>query len=271
LSKELTQAVAGKRIAWLLAILAAMAMLATVAQTAKHAHAVAAITTVGTATASIATNGASGSGVYTNVSNIVLTEGAATDISVGANTFTITAPTGWAWDTGGAVPTITGGGVDITAKTVTQTNASVITVGVTAGGTATVDVITISGLRARPINPATAIGSANGAAAVTAGAIAGFPIAAAVTFTATAAGPVQQVITFTSTGVFCFVYAGSTTPVANFSTFFTSSVVGVNIMQLPAGNYLSWFRAAPTFATATSLTSGQTVCVAGTVGSNVFS
>ncbi len=80
----------------------------------------------------------------------------------------------------------------------------------------------------------------------------------------------QQVVTATSTGTYCFVYSGPTTAVADFGTLFTSAVTGVNIMQLPAGNFASWFPAAPTLATATSLTSGQTVCVAAAVGSNVF-
>jgi len=84
------------------------------------------------------------------------------------------------------------------------------------------------------------------------------------------AAPTQQTVTATTTGTYCFAYSGPTTAVANFGTLFTSAVTGVNILQLPAGNYMSWFAAAPTLATATSLTSGQIVCVAAAVGSNVF-
>lgn len=83
--------------------------------------------------------------------------------------------------------------------------------------------------------------------------------------------PVQQTVVATSTGAFCFSYDGPATTLASFTTAFSSTVASVNSLQLPAGNYLSWFRAAPALATATSLSSGQIVCVSAPVGSSVFS
>lgn len=84
------------------------------------------------------------------------------------------------------------------------------------------------------------------------------------------ATPTQVVVTATTTGIFCFAYSGPTKAVADFGTTFTSGVTAVNILQLPAGNWNSWFAAAPTLATATSLSNGQNVCVQAPVGSNVF-
>jgi hypothetical protein len=41
-------------------------------------------------------------------------------------------------------------------------------------------------------------------------------------------------------------------------------------INLPAGNYSSWFRTAPSLATLTGLGNGEIICVYGPVGSNVF-
>jgi hypothetical protein len=82
--------------------------------------------------------------------------------------------------------------------------------------------------------------------------------------------PTQDVVVATPTGTFCFNYAGPAESVSSFATFFNSGVMSVNIMQLPAGNFLSWFQSAPALATATSLSNGQIVCVSAATGSNVF-
>jgi hypothetical protein len=69
---------------------------------------------------------------------------------------------------------------------------------------------------------------------------------------------------------YCFAYSGPTTMESGFGSLFASTVVGVNVMQLPAGDFESWFRAAPSLATVASLTNGQPVCVSGPVDSLVF-
>jgi len=85
------------------------------------------------------------------------------------------------------------------------------------------------------------------------------------------APPVVQVtVTPTSTGVYCFTYGGASLFPADFASAFAPGVASVNVLQLPAGNYKSWFRAAPALATATGLTPGQTICVSAPPGTNVF-
>lgn len=80
----------------------------------------------------------------------------------------------------------------------------------------------------------------------------------------------QTVVTATATGIFCFPYSGAPVPVAGFSTLFAPTVASVNVFQLPAGNFLSWFQAAPGLATVQSLGPNQVICVSAPVGSNVF-
>jgi LysM repeat protein len=82
--------------------------------------------------------------------------------------------------------------------------------------------------------------------------------------------PVQQTIAATATGISCFAYSGPTTSVAAFTTFFSATVAGINQFMVPAGTYSSWFRAAPSFATMTSLAEGDVICIDGPAGSNVF-
>jgi hypothetical protein len=82
--------------------------------------------------------------------------------------------------------------------------------------------------------------------------------------------PTQQKVAATSTGLTCFAYSGPTTLAAVFGAYFSSGVTAINRFNLPAGNYSSWFRAAPSLATLTSLGNGDVICIYGPVGSNVF-
>jgi len=108
--------------------------------------------------------------------------------------------------------------------------------------------------------------TATGGASVTVTAAAG-----GVTASATVAiTPFHATVTATSTGTYCFRYGGPPLLPANFALSFAPQVASVNVLQLPAGNYLSWFRAAPGLATATGLAPGQTVCVSAPPGTTVF-
>ena len=91
----------------------------------------------------------------------------------------------------------------------------------------------------------------------------------------TAAGPaavppIQRTITATDTGLFCFTYVGPATSVSSFATFFAAGIRAVHRLNLPAGDFSSWFLAAPSLATIASLSNGDLVCVAGPPGTNVF-
>ena len=83
--------------------------------------------------------------------------------------------------------------------------------------------------------------------------------------------PEPVTTTTTATGVFCFVYSGPTTAVANFTTRFNSAIVAVNRLNLPDGAFSSWFAAAPSLSTITSLNNGDVICVSAPVGTSVFS
>src|ERR1035437_9470605 len=82
--------------------------------------------------------------------------------------------------------------------------------------------------------------------------------------------PAAQTVTATKTGVYCFIYSGPTTPVANFVTLFTGGITAVNQMTLPDGSYHSWFQLAPGLATITVLNNGDIICVAAPAGTAVF-
>lgn len=87
----------------------------------------------------------------------------------------------------------------------------------------------------------------------------------------TPTAPVPQIVVVTSTSTFCFRYAGPSVSVADVPTFFSSNIVAVNQMNFPAGNYSSWFRAAPGLAKVTQILNGDVLCVTGAIGTNVFS
>ena len=76
--------------------------------------------------------------------------------------------------------------------------------------------------------------------------------------------------TTTTTSLYCFAYSGPTTAVANFTTRFNSAIDAVNRLNLPDGNFSSWFGAAPSFSTISSLNNGDLICVAGAPGTSVF-
>jgi len=86
----------------------------------------------------------------------------------------------------------------------------------------------------------------------------------------TPTAPTQQVVAVTSTGTFCFRYAGPSKTAADLATFFSTNIVAINQMNFPAGNYSSWFRAAPGLATMNQLSNGDVLCVTGAIGTNVF-
>lgn len=81
----------------------------------------------------------------------------------------------------------------------------------------------------------------------------------------------QVTVTQTSTGVYCFAYSGPTTLASGLPTLMNPAVIAVNKLNLPGGNFTSWFRAAPALATLTQVASGDTLCVAAPVGTAVFS
>jgi hypothetical protein len=64
-------------------------------------------------------------------------------------------------------------------------------------------------------------------------------------------------------GLLCFNYSGPTKAVADFATYFAAGVDGINV-QTSTGSFNSWFRALPTAATQTTLTTGDRVCAGGT-------
>jgi hypothetical protein len=228
LSKELTQAVAGKRIAWLMAILAAVMLFATVAQQAQKAHA----------------------------------------IVPAAASLTIVAPD---------VQVLSSGFITVTAKDVNGAfvaNGTSVTLNVTCGNLLDPILGTTSG-------PVQTTGTVSGVATfgylapatpclVTMSASSGLLLKTA-TFNV---GPVPAVAptdpgVILPGGLLCFNYSGPTTTLANFAAFFAAGVDGINIQQ-PDGTYKSWFRIAPSAATATVLVNGDRVCAGGTPGSNVF-
>jgi hypothetical protein len=64
-------------------------------------------------------------------------------------------------------------------------------------------------------------------------------------------------------GLLCFNYSGPTKQVADFAAYFAAGVDGINV-QTSTGSFNSWFRALPTAATQTTLTTGDRVCAGGT-------
>jgi len=137
---------------------------------------------VGTASVNLSTNAATGTGAYTALTTPPkYTEGLAADTAVGVNTATLTAPAGWSYNI--AALTTTNVGADITSSTAVVTNATTITLTVTAGGVASVDSVQINGIQIRP-NTASSV-TGNGAWAVTAGTITGLA-GTGITATATA-------------------------------------------------------------------------------------
>lgn len=67
-----------------------------------------------------------------------------------------------------------------------------------------------------------------------------------------------------------FIYHGGLIMGFAVKDVFAPMIVGVQAMQLPAGNYLSWFRAAPQLANLVVIKNGDVVCVSGPVGTQVF-
>jgi len=123
---------------------------------------------------------------------------------------------------------------------------------------------------------ATLTSIASGDALCAAGPAAGtnlFPAgtAATVTVPTPPAIPTPVTTASTGTGVFCFAYSGPTTPVTSFATRFVGAVTAVNRWNLPDGNFNSWFAAAPSLSTITSLNNGDVVCVSAPIGTSVFS
>ncbi|MFN8166277.1 MAG: hypothetical protein U0X76_08940, partial [Bacteroidia bacterium] len=87
---------------------------------------------------------------FTSIGNILITEGLATDFSIGTNlSFTVIAPSGWKFDATSPVTATAAPGGDISAITVSSSTASLITITMTIGGNTHMDVMTISGVRVR--------------------------------------------------------------------------------------------------------------------------
>ncbi|MGE0598830.1 MAG: hypothetical protein AB7J35_03260 [Dehalococcoidia bacterium] len=86
--------------------------------------------------------------------------------------------------------------------------------------------------------------------------------------------PTQQVFAPDgNTHLYCFIYDGPTVLASTgFGTLFTGGINAVSELQLPAGNWLSWFRPAPAPAVDFDIEDGDVICVSGSgaSGSNVF-
>src|SRR5436190_8652500 len=91
------------------------------------------------------TNGAA----FSALSNIVITEGAASDFGAGANqTLILTLPSGWRFNAGVGTVSFTSSR-NVTAATISVT-ASNATVTLSVNGTSALDTLTISGLQVQP-------------------------------------------------------------------------------------------------------------------------
>src|SRR5204863_4075774 len=95
------------------------------------------------------TNGAA----FSALSNIVITEGAASDFGAGANqTLILTLPSGWRFNAGVGTVSFTSSR-NVTAATISVT-ASNATVTLSVNGTSALDTLTISGLQVQPLDGA---------------------------------------------------------------------------------------------------------------------
>lgn len=96
---------------------------------------------------------------FTTLGNIVVTEGANTDISNGAHTLVLSAPAGWQFNTA-SPPTVTfTPGRNITAASIAGMTTTTLSVNVTAAGTTQLDVFNIIGLQVQATSTAAAAGS----------------------------------------------------------------------------------------------------------------
>jgi len=87
---------------------------------------------------------------FTALGNIVITEGALADFSVGTNvTFTLIAPSGWKFNSAGFVSVSAAPGGDVSSVSVVSATATLITLQMRISGIVNSDVLTISGLQVR--------------------------------------------------------------------------------------------------------------------------
>jgi len=82
--------------------------------------------------------------------------------------------------------------------------------------------------------------------------------------------PTQHIVEPTGTGTYCFRYEGPDVGVSELAGLFASSVAAINRLNLPDGNFSSWFRAAPDLASLTGTSNDDHICVAAPSGLPVF-
>ena len=100
--------------------------------------------------------------LYTTLGIIKLTEGAIGDMSIGTNvTLTLTAPTGWGFNTAASITSTFTAGRDISSASVLSKTSTVITIQFTVGGITKSDVLTISGVQVQGQDGANLPGSGN--------------------------------------------------------------------------------------------------------------
>ena len=167
------------------ALVAASLICALVMLLIQPAEAQAAVlVTVGTASAPLTTNGAGGTGAFTPVSTIVISEGTPGDFPPANNvTASIGAPAGWEF-LPGVLDTSTSTYSGITSLQAVAT-ASKIDLTYTAVPLPGIDVVRIAGLMARPISNATGEGTVSGSGLNGTASISGFNNTVFITLTTT--------------------------------------------------------------------------------------
>lgn len=145
------------------------------------------VVTVGTASAPLSSNGAVGTGLFTPVSTIVISEGAPGDFPIAsAVTASIGAPAGWEF-LPGALDTSASTYSGMTSLQAVAT-ASRIDLTYTAVPLPGIDVVRIAGLMARPMSNATGEGAASGMGVNGTASISGFTNTVFITLTSTVGG-----------------------------------------------------------------------------------